>query len=138
VYVFEGVPLASRGLVAVLNQVFRTLLHSRLQYGLREFQQDPGFHGDVILVEPQEVDTQFFRMNPLAFWERRRAAEYGYLSVTQSIERQFDRIRQILESYGMQLTRRETRERLSQMRRTAAEEGSPSPLLEDVPRRHLA
>lgn len=136
-YTFEGVPLASRGLIAVLNQVFRTLLHSRLQYGLREFQQDPRFHGDIILLEPQEMDTQFFRMNPLAFWERRRAAEFGYLSVTQSIERQFERIRQILESYGIQLTRRETREKLTQIRRMPLEEGTPSPLLEDVPRRNV-
>ena len=137
VYAFEGVPMAARGLVAVLNQVFRTLLHSRLQYGLREFQQDPRFRGDIILIEPQEVDTKFFRMNPLAFWERRLAAEHGYLSVTQSIERQFERIRQILESYGVQLTRRETRERLAQIRRVPAAEGTPSPLLEDVPRRNV-
>src|SRR3989442_6647028 len=115
-YVFDGVPLASRGLLAVLNQVFRTLLHSRLQYGLREFQEDPSFRGDVIVIEPQESDLSFFRMNPLAFWERRLAAEHGYVSVTQSIERQFERVRQILESYGIQLTRRETRERLEQIK----------------------
>ncbi|MGH7860076.1 MAG: patatin-like phospholipase family protein, partial [Candidatus Binatia bacterium] len=137
VYTFEGVPLASRGLIAVLNQVFRTLLHSRLQYGLREFQQDPRFRGDVILIEPQEADHQFFRMNPLAFWERRRAAEHGYLSVTQSIERQFERIHQILESYGIQLTRRETRERLALIRRATPKEAVESPLLEDVPRRNV-
>src|SRR5216683_273838 len=107
-YSYDGVPLAQRGLLAVLNQVFRTLLHSRLQYGLREFQEDPSFKGDVIVIEPQENDLSFFRMNPLAFWERRLAAEHGYVSVTQSIERQFERVRQILESYGIQLTRRET------------------------------
>ena len=78
-YTFDGVPLSSRGLLAVLNQVFRTLLHSRLQYGLREFQEDPSFRGDVIVVEPQEGDLSFFRMNPLAFWERRLAAEHGYI-----------------------------------------------------------
>jgi predicted acylesterase/phospholipase RssA len=136
-YVYEGVPVASRGLITVLNQVFRTLLHSRLQYGLREFQEDPRFRGDVIVIEPQEADAKFFRMNPLAFWERRVAAEHGYLSVTQSIERLFDRIRQILESYGIQLTRRETRERLAQIREATVKDPAASVLLEDVPRRNV-
>jgi NTE family protein len=136
-YTFEGVPLAARGLLAVLNQVFRTLLHSRLQYGLREFQEDPSFRGDVIVIEPQESDVKFFRMNPLAFWERRWAAEHGYLSVSQSIERQFERIRQILESYGIQMTRRETREKLAQIKDATIKDASASPLLEDVPRRNV-
>jgi NTE family protein len=136
-YTFDGVPLASRGLLAVLNQVFRTLLHSRLQYGLREFQEDPSFRGDVIVIEPQESDLSSFRMNPLAFWERRWAAEHGYVSVTQSIERQFERVRQILESYGIQMTRRETRERLEQMKAPKVKEARASFLLEDVPRKNV-
>jgi predicted acylesterase/phospholipase RssA len=138
VYVFDGAPLASQGLLAVLNQVFRTLLHSRLQYGLREFQRDPQFRGDIVLIEPREVDAHFFRMNPLAFWERRRAAEHGYLSVTQSIDRQFEDLRAILESYGIEISRREARSRLAQIRLAAAEEGTPSPLLEDLPRRRAS
>src|SRR5262245_339364 len=136
-YVFDGAPLASRGLLAVLNQVFRTLLHSRLQYGLREFQEDPSFRGDVIVIEPQESDVSFFRMNPLAFWERRLAAEHGYLSVTQSIERQFDRVRLILESYGIQLTRRETRERLEQIKAPKVHQDRSSFLFDDVPRKNV-
>jgi predicted acylesterase/phospholipase RssA len=137
-YDFEGVPLAVRGLIAVLNQVFRTLLHSRLQYGLREFQANPNFRGDIIVIEPQESDVSFFRMNPLAFWERRVAAEHGYLSVTQSIERQFERVRQILASYGIQLTRRETRERLEKIRTATTEADRSNVLFEDVPRRHIS
>ena len=136
-YTFDGVPLAARGLLAVLNQVFRTLLHSRLQYGLREFQEDPSFRGDVIVVEPQESDLSFFRINPLAFWERRVAAEHGYVSVTQSIERQFERVRQILESYGIQMTRRETRERVEQMRVPRTQTTWSTPLFEDVPRKNV-
>lgn len=136
-YVFDGVPLASRGLLAVLNQVFRTLLHSRLQYGLREFQENPGFRGDLIIIEPQESDVSFFRMNPFAFWERRVAAEHGYVSVTQSIERQFERVRRILESYGIQLTRREARERLEQMQAPRAGQARSSFLSEDVPRKNV-
>jgi len=69
-------------------------------------------------------------MNPLAFWERRLAAEHGYMSVTQSIERQFERVRQILESYGIQMTRRETRERLEQIKTPKVHESRSSFLFE--------
>src|ERR1041385_6716176 len=37
-YTIEGQLLADSGLLTVINQVFRTLLHSRLQYGLRPYQ----------------------------------------------------------------------------------------------------
>ena len=58
------------GVLSVLNQVFRTLLHSRLQYGLREYQDDPNFRGDIIVIEPKETDVHFFQLNALAYWER--------------------------------------------------------------------
>ena len=34
----EGQPIADTGMAGIINQVFRTLLHTRLQYGLRAYQ----------------------------------------------------------------------------------------------------
>jgi predicted acylesterase/phospholipase RssA len=138
-WTYDGVPLSSGGMIAVLNQVFRTLLHSRLQYALREYQRDPNFRGDLILIEPTESDFKFFRVNPLAFWERRWAAEHGYVTVTESIERHFDRIRQILETYGIQITRRETRKRVEQLKESKVKEppAAANFLSEEVPRRNV-
>ena len=62
-YELEGQPLADQGMLTVLNQVFRTLLHSRLQFGLRQYQDDPNFQGDIILIEPKETDLHFFQMS---------------------------------------------------------------------------
>ena len=77
------------------------------------------------LVDAEYGSASFVAVTQPAELElRRRAAEHGYFSVSQSIERQFERIRQILESYGIQITRRETRERLAQIRRSVAEEVS--------------
>ena len=42
-YTYDGPLMADGGVLSVLNQVFRTLLHSRLQYGLRQYQDDPNF-----------------------------------------------------------------------------------------------
>src|SRR5262249_50936790 len=61
-YVIEGRPLADQGMLTVLNQVFRTLLHSRLQLGVRQYQDDPSFQGDIVLLEPAESDEMFFNM----------------------------------------------------------------------------
>ena len=52
-------------MLTVLNQVLRTLLHSRLQLGIRQYQDDPHFQGDIILLEPGETDLTFFKMAPL-------------------------------------------------------------------------
>ena len=55
-------------------------------------------------------------MTPLAFWERRRAAQHGYESVTQSIEIHYDMIRRIMESYGILMTRKTVSEGMQRMR----------------------
>jgi len=88
----------------VFNQVFRTLLHSRLQYGLRQYQDDPNFRGDILVIEPKETDAHFFQLSAMSYWQRMRAAQYGYVSVTESIQQNYELIKQILESYGILMT----------------------------------
>jgi predicted acylesterase/phospholipase RssA len=136
-FITEGTRLADQGIMTVLNQVFRTLLHSRLQYGLREYQDDPNFTGDIIVIEPTETDTDFFQMNPLAFWEGPKAGRHGYVSVTHSIETHYDVVKHILQSYGILMTRREVREGLERMNRFDTQHGDEEVLMRDVPRRDL-
>lgn len=136
-FVTEGQRLADQGVMTVVNQCFRTLLHSRLQYGLRQYQEDSNFTGDIIVIEPTEHDTRFFTMNPLAFWEGPRAGRHGYVSVTQSIETHYEIFKQILQSYGILMTRREVREGLEKMRRFTSNEQSSDVLMREVPRRDL-
>jgi len=57
--------------------------------------------------------------------------------VTQSIEAHYDLIRQILQSYGVQMTRKEVREGLERLSRTAWGEAPDEVLLRDVPKRDL-
>ena len=136
-YVREGKPLADQGMLTVLNQVLRTLLHSRLQLGIRQYQDDPHFRGDIILLEPGETDLAFFKMAPLNLWASRSAGAHGYLSVTQSIETHYELIRQILQSYGILMTRREVREGLERLLQTETTDAPDDVLLRDVPKRNL-
>jgi NTE family protein len=136
-YQLEGRPLANQGMLTVLNQVLRTLLHSRLQLGIQQYQDDPNFQGDIILLEPGETDLAFFKMAPLNLWAGRSAGAHGYLSVTQAIEAHYELIRQILQSYGVLMTRKEVREGLERLLRTEPSEGPEDVLLRDVPKRNL-
>ncbi len=104
-HVVEGKHIADQGVFSVLNQVFRILLHTRLDYGIDLYRRDPRFRGDIILIEPAEHDYRFFDMNPLALRERQRAAKRGYDSVSESIERKYHPLRRILNAYGIVLKR---------------------------------
>ncbi len=136
-YEHDGPLMADGGLLTIMNQVFRTMLHSRLQYGLRRLQDDPNFRGDVIVIEPKESDFRFFQLNALAYWERLRAAQYGYASVSESIESNYELIKAVLERYGLTVTRREVRHSMSAMRDEDIEEATQA-LTREVPRRRLS
>lgn len=135
--VVEGKPLVETGLLTVINQVFRTLLHSRLQYGLRQYQDDPHFRGDIIVIEPKESDLHFFQMSALAYWQRIVAAQHGYISVSQSMEQNYDLVKPILEGYGIAITRRAMRAGLDKLR-TEGEDEASEVLTREVPRRNLS
>src|SRR5438067_1624303 len=114
---------------------FRVLY--RLQLGIQQYQDDPNFQGDIILLEPGETDLAFFKMAPLNLWAGRSAGAHGYLSVTQAIEAHYEMIRQILASYGVLMTRKEVREGLERLLRNQPSDGPEDVLLRDVPKREL-
>ncbi len=91
------------GLLAVVNQAFRTLLHSRLRLGIEKLRLDDTFRGDVLLIEPTETDERFFAMNPVAFWHREAAAEHGFQSVRQSLTKHHESLRTLLGAYGIEV-----------------------------------
>lgn len=97
--------LADEGMTSIINQVFRTLLHTRLQIGMERYANDPTFKGDIILIEPRATDADFFDTNPLAFWKRSHSARMGFESVIRSVEDDFERLRSILRRHGIELSR---------------------------------
>ncbi len=133
----EGKRLAESGILSVINQVFRTLLHSRLQYGLRQYQDDPNFLGDIVVIEPKETDQHYFELSPIAFWQRVAAANHGYISVTESIRHNYDLIKQILESYGILMTRKQVQAGVERIRQEGPDESS-SVVTGESPKRILS
>jgi predicted acylesterase/phospholipase RssA len=86
-YFADGRYLSDRGLKVILNQVFRTLLHSRLKLGVQRYLADDR------------------GMNPIAFWKRSEAVQHGFESVRTTIEQNYDQLREVFETYGLQLDR---------------------------------
>lgn len=90
------------GLITILNQAFRLMLHSRMKLSLKLIEQDPNFHGDVIVFEPMETDSDFFVTNPFAFWKLAPSAKMGFESIKKSIEKHNDILKTIFYNYQIE------------------------------------
>ncbi len=95
--------IADLGMGVIINQAFRTLLHSRLRLGIEKLKLDANFHGDVVLIEPTETDQRFFQMNPLNFWTSAAAAEHGFQSVKRSLAKYDHTLRKILSAHDIRV-----------------------------------
>lgn len=122
--------ISDMGIVTVINQAFRTLLHTRLMIGIEKLRLNPDFQGDVILIEPSETDTKFFNLNPLAFWRRAEAAEQGFSSVKEAIERHDARISRILARYGIRTDLSRLQESTDEIREARYDEAAIMDVLE--------
>ncbi|HXK25974.1 MAG TPA: patatin-like phospholipase family protein [Myxococcota bacterium] len=128
-YFADGRYLADRGLKVVVNQVFRTLLHSRLKLGIQRYLSDDRFQGDIVLLEPRERDANYFATNPLAFWKRAEAVEHGFQSVRTTVEQNFEQLQSVFQRYGLHMDRTAARRRAERARVAqgwAGESGSES------------
>ena len=103
-YITKNERISDLGLGSVLNQVLRPLFHSRLQNSLEFLAKDPDFTKDLIVIEPDENDDDHFMMNPLFHWTRAKAAKLGFDSVKEAINKDYDKVEKILNSYGITMT----------------------------------
>ena len=107
----------------LINQVFRTLLHSRMKLGIQRYLADDRFQGDIVLLEPREREADFFAMNPLAFWKRAKAIEHGFESVRMTVEQNFEQLQAVFSQYGLEMDRDAARRRAERAREAQGWEG---------------
>ncbi|MEN8182013.1 MAG: patatin-like phospholipase family protein [Myxococcota bacterium] len=115
-YFASGRYLSDRGLKVVINQVFRTLLHSRLKLGLQRYLADERFQGDIVLLEPREEEADFFAINPLAFWKRAESIRHGFNSVRVTIEQNFSQLQDLFSRYGLVMDRAQAERKAAALR----------------------
>lgn len=122
--------ISDGGLLMIFNQVFRTLIHTRIRYFIDQMIIDKNFKGDIILIEPKEDDSTFFEMNPFSFWNRARAARHGFTSVRETIEGRFDEVSRILAAYGIEMSREIVDKDFSKISRPTSDDSTIMNVLE--------
>ncbi|MBU3738929.1 MAG: patatin family protein, partial [Rhodoferax sp.] len=70
-------PMVRGGLPAVLSQTFRSLIHSRLVLGMKQYERLYP-QTDILLVEPDHRDPQLYLANTFSYRQRRQVAEHAY------------------------------------------------------------
>lgn len=96
--------LSNRGLSYVLDQVFRIVLHGRMQYGMERYVNEHP-EVDILLVEPVRRDMGMFRYNIMRMSARQMVAHYGYHSVCNAALDNQARWRRMLGRHGIGLAR---------------------------------
>ncbi|MBT9458049.1 MAG: patatin-like phospholipase family protein [Burkholderiaceae bacterium] len=98
----EKIPrLVDGGLPLVLSQTFRSLIHSRLELGLRGYERSHP-DTDILLFEPDHRDPEMFLANTFSYSQRRHLAEHAYQQ-TRALLRSDAAVRAKLERHGLLL-----------------------------------
>ncbi len=113
----SGPFISERGLEAVSAQATRVLLHSGLQYQIKQLQRrHPDV--DIILIEPKPSDAIMFFANIMRLKDRIAIAEHGYRSVSVDLADSFAVFQATLARYGIEMSTGRIRADLEEIRRS--------------------
>lgn len=102
----EPIPrIVAGGLPAVLSQTFRSLIHSRLELGLKGYQQAYP-NTDIVLIEPSRRDPELYLANIFSYSQRRHLAEHAYQQTRQALRSQQTQLTAKLGYHGITLDHR--------------------------------
>lgn len=74
----QAIPrIVSGGLPAVLSQTFRSMIHSRLELGMKHYARAYP-DTDIVLIEPDHRDPELYLANTFSYGQRRELAEHAY------------------------------------------------------------
>ncbi|RVU47374.1 patatin-like phospholipase family protein [Rubrivivax rivuli] len=99
----ERIPqLVAGGLPLVLSQTFRSLIHSRLELGMKGYEAShPGT--DILLFEPDHADPEMFLANTFGYSQRRVLAEHAYQHTRADLRSRRSELRATLSAQGLVL-----------------------------------
>ena len=99
----ERIPrLVDGGLPVVMSQTFRSLIHSRLELGLKGYEAShPGT--DIVLLEPDQRDPEMFLANTFGYAQRRVMAEHAYQHTRAHLRSRRSSLGAVLARHGLAL-----------------------------------
>ncbi len=97
--------LGEKGFQAVINQIIRMLVHSKMVQRLEHLQEEyPDV--DILLFEPSPRDHIIFSCNFLGWGDGFKVLERGFDNVMDTIEANYHYYRTVLKRHGIELSQR--------------------------------
>jgi predicted acylesterase/phospholipase RssA len=94
--------IADGGLPAVLSQTFRSIIHSRMVLGVKQYERlYPDT--DIILIEPDHRDPELYLANTFSYGQRRHLAEHAYQQTRQMLRSRKTGLTEKLWRHGITL-----------------------------------
>jgi predicted acylesterase/phospholipase RssA len=98
-----GIPkLVDGGLPVVLSQMLRSLIHSRLELGMRNYTRSHP-DTDIVFFEPDHRDAELFLANTFSYRHRRELAEHAFQSTRADLLRRAPDLAPKLAKHGLHL-----------------------------------
>lgn len=94
--------LVDGGLPLVLSQTLRSLIHSRLELGMKGYQYSHP-ETDIVLFEPDPRDTEIFKANTFSYSKRRHLAEHAYQATRAALRERAPQLEEQLGRHGLKL-----------------------------------
>lgn len=94
--------LVEGGLPVVLSQTFRSLIHSRLELGLKGYAHSHP-RTDILLFEPDHRDPTMFLANTFGYRQRRALAEHAYERMRDDLRTRRVALNRRLHRHGLAL-----------------------------------
>lgn len=100
-YMVRG-KLIDRGLLGVLSQSIRTMIHSRMNVGWKLY-KTTFKDADTILFEPRKEDYRMFFANVFTFSSRQMMCEHGYRSVLKDLRERREELEPVFNKHGISM-----------------------------------
>lgn len=94
--------LVEGGFPAVMSQTFRSMIHSRLELGFKQYERTYP-HTDIVLIEPDQRDAELFFANTFSYRQRRELAEHAYQQTRQLLRERQAEMAPKLDRHGVRM-----------------------------------
>ena len=94
--------LADAGLPAMLSQSFRSLIHSRLELGMKGYERSHPTC-DILRFEPDQGDAEMFHAGTFSYGRRRRLADHAFQQTRRMLRERAATLAPILARHGLHL-----------------------------------
>jgi predicted acylesterase/phospholipase RssA len=99
----QAIPrIVDGGLPAIMSQTFRSMIHSRLELGMKYYERAYP-DTDIVLFEPDPRDTEMYLANTFSYGQRRQMAEHAYQQTRQMLRSRRSTLSAKLARHGVSM-----------------------------------